>query len=119
MMNYLIMIVSVLLAIAGQMLMKKGMMAFGTFPASQLLFKIVPMILNPWVFFGFACFGLSSLFWLVVLSRLPLSLVYPMVSLGYVLVAILSLIFFKEQVSLIRWAGIVTIVVGVLLISRS
>lgn len=119
MMNYLIMVISVLLAITGQMLMKKGMMAFGTFPASHLLFKIVPMILNPWVFFGFACFGLSSLFWLVVLSRLPLSLVYPMVSLGYVLVAILSLIFFKENVSLIRWAGIATIIAGVILISRS
>lgn len=119
MMNYLIMVISVLLAISGQMLMKKGMMAFGTFPVSQLLVKIVPMLLNPWVFFGFACFGLSSLFWLVVLSRLPLSLVYPMVSLGYVLVAILSLIFFKENVSLIRWAGIATIIAGVILISRS
>lgn len=118
-MNYLIMAISILLAVAGQLLMKRGMMAFGTFPASQLLVKIIPMFMNPYVFFGFACFGLSSLFWLVVLSRLPLSLVYPMVSVAYVLVAFASIVFFKEHVSLVRWIGIGVIILGVYLISRS
>ena len=83
-MNFLIAAISILLAVAGQLLMKKGMMLFGTFPASQILFKLIPMFMNPFVFFGFACFGLSSIFWLIVLSRLPLSLVYPMVSVAYV-----------------------------------
>jgi drug/metabolite transporter (DMT)-like permease len=119
MMNYLIMAISISLAIAGQMLMKRGMMAFGTFPVSQLLTKVIPMFLNPWVFVGLFCFGLSSVFWLVVLSRLPLSLVYPMVSIGYIIVALLSIVFFKETISLIRWAGIIVIVLGVFLISRS
>src|SRR3989339_1829204 len=112
-MNYVLLVISVSLAVAGQLLMKKGMMIFGTFPASQLLFKIIPMILNPWVFLGFVCFGLSSLFWLVVLSRLPLSLVYPMVSFAYVLVALASMLFFREPVSLARWIGIAVIVAGV------
>lgn len=117
--NYLILGISILLAVAGQLLMKKGMMVFGTFPATQLLFKIIPMFMNPYVFFGFACFGLSSLFWLVVLSRLELSLVYPMVSVAYVLVAIISWLFFKENVTLVRWLGILVIICGVYLISRS
>ena len=118
-MNYLILAISVLLAVAGQLLMKKGMLVFGSFPVSQLLYKLVPMFTNPFVFFGFACFGLSSIFWLVVLSRLPLSLVYPMVSVAYVVVAVASVIFFKENVSLVRWIGIFVIITGVLLISRS
>jgi len=118
-MNYIIMVISVLLAVAGQLLMKRGMIAFGTFPVSQLLFKIIPIFMNPWVFLGLACFGLSSIFWLVVLSRLELSLVYPMVSVGYVLVALVSWLVFKENVSLIRWAGIIVIMLGVFLISRS
>lgn len=118
-MNYLIMLTSILLAVAGQLLMKKGMTDFGAFPATQLLARIIPMFLNPWVFFGFACFGLSSIFWLVVLSRMELSFVYPMVSVAYVLVALASLVFFKESVSLVRWAGIGVIIFGVFLISRS
>lgn len=117
--NYLILAISILLAVVGQLLMKKGMMIFGTFPVSQLLYKIIPMFLNPYVFFGFASFGLSSIFWLVVLSRLELSLVYPMVSVAYILVAIASWFFFRENVTLVRWLGILVIVMGVFLISRS
>lgn len=117
--NYIILGISILLAVAGQLLMKKGMMIFGTFPASQLLYKIIPMFLNPYVFVGFACFGMSSVFWLVVLSRLELSLVYPMVSVAYILVAIASWFLFKENVTLMRWLGIFVIVFGVFLISRS
>ena len=117
--NYIIVGISISLAVVGQLLMKKGMLVFGSFPATQLLSKLIPMFLNPYVFFGFAAFGLSSIFWLIVLSRLELSLVYPMVSIAYVLVAIASLIFFKENVTLIRWLGIAIIIAGVFLISRS
>lgn len=119
MMNYLIMAISILLAVAGQLLMKRGMMAFGTFPVSQLLFKVIPMFLNPWVFVGFVCFGLSSIFWLVVLSRMELSLVYPMVSVAYVLVALFSWYYFKENLTVVRWLGIALIILGVFFISRS
>lgn len=117
--NYIILSISILLAVVGQLLMKKGMMLFGAFPVRELLSHIIPMFLNPFVFFGFACFGASSIFWLVVLSRLELSLVYPMVSVAYVLVALASLVFFKENITLVRWAGIAVIILGVILISRS
>ena len=117
--NYLFLGVSILLAVMGQLLMKKGMMLFGTFQVTQLFSKIIPMFLNPYVFFGFVCFGLSSIFWLVVLSRLEISLVYPMVSVAYVLVAVVSWFFFKENLTIIRWAGIAVILLGVFLISRS
>jgi len=119
MVNYLILAVSISLAVLGQLLMKKGMQIFGAFPARELLSKIIPMFLNPYVFFGFAAFGLSSVFWLVVLSRLDLSLVYPMVSVAYIAVAVLSWLFLGEQVSALRWVGISVICFGVFLISRS
>ncbi len=117
--NFVILATSILLAVAGQLLMKRGMMMIGTFSITQLHFKLIPMFSNPFVFFGFACFGLSSIFWLVVLSRFEISLVYPIVSVAYILVAIASVIFFKENVTLIRWLGILVIVAGVFLISRS
>lgn len=119
MVNYGLMAVSILLAVAGQLLMKRGMISFGAFPASQLFFKVIPMFLNPFVFVGLICFGLSSIFWLAVLSRMPLSLVYPMVSVAYVVVALASWFFFKESLTVIRWSGIFVIILGVLLISRS
>lgn len=117
--NFFILATSILLAVTGQLMMKKGMMMIGAFSLSQLHTKIIPMFLNPFVFFGFACFGLSSIFWLVVLSRFEISLVYPIVSLAYILVALASMVFFKESVTLMRWLGILVIVAGVVLISRS
>ena len=119
MVNYVVLGISILLAVIGQLLMKKGMLLFGTFPASQLLFKIIPMFLNPYVFMGLVAFAASSVFWLVVLSRLQLSFVYPMVSAAYILVALASWLLFKENLSLLRWAGILVIIAGVFLISRS
>jgi len=117
--NYLILFISVLLSVIGQLLMKQGMNQFGSFPITQIASKTIPMILNPWVFTGFVSFGLSSIFWLAVLSRLNLSVAYPMVSLAYVVIAIASVIIFKENVTLVRWIGILVIVFGVFLISRS
>ncbi len=57
--------------------------------------------------------------WTVVLSKLDLSLAYPMVSMSYVLVVFLSWLILKEPVNVMRIAGLVVICGGVLLISRS
>lgn len=119
MINLVFLGASILLAVTGQLLMKKGMMMFGAFPADQFLKNIIPMVLNPFVFAGISCFGFSAITWLVVLSRMELSKVYPMVSVAYILVAIASYIFFKENLSMIRIVGIAVIMLGVVLISRS
>ena len=119
MIKYLLLGTSISLAILGQLLMKRGMQIFGTFPVSQLLQNLIPMIFSPFVFLGLAAFAVSSVFWLVILSRFELSLVYPMVSTAYVAVALLSWAFLGETVSLIRWLGILVICFGVVLISRS
>ncbi|MBU0573763.1 MAG: EamA family transporter [Candidatus Margulisiibacteriota bacterium] len=118
-MNYLILAISIALAVLGQLLMKHGMNIFGTFPISKLPQNIIPMFMNPWVFCGMAAFAVSSIFWLVVLSRINISFAYPMVSVAYVIVALFAMIFFKENVTLIRWLGIAVICFGVFLISRS
>lgn len=117
--NYILLTASISLAITGQLLMKFGMKAFGKFPITELLTKVIPMFMNPYVFLGLCAFFISSIFWLAVLSRLDLSLVYPMVSIGYVVVALFSWAFFGETVSMLRFAGIMVICLGVILISRS
>lgn len=115
----MLLFISISLAIAGQLLMKQGMMMFGTFPVTQLLVKLIPMVFQPYVFIGILCFAVSSVFWLVVLSRIDLSMAYPLVSIAYIVTAIFSYYVFKENVSLIRWIGIITICLGVFLVSRS
>ena len=65
------------------------------------------------------CYALSLVVWIVGLSRVPVSQAYPVLSVGYVVTALLAWLAFGESVSATRWAGIGLIVVGVLLVSRS
>ena len=119
MVNFILLFISISLAIVGQIMMKQGMIMFGQFPITQLLSKILPMVFQPYVFVGILCFGVSSVFWLVVLSRIELSMAYPLVSIAYIVTAIFSYFIFKENITLIRWIGILTICLGVFLVSRS
>jgi drug/metabolite transporter (DMT)-like permease len=70
-----------------------------------------------WIW-GF-CFVLAMALWMVGLQSLDLSFAYPMVSLGYVVVTVLSAFLFNERVDAQRWLAVVIICLGVSLIARS
>ena len=57
--------------------------------------------------------------WILAVARAELSHIYPFMALSYVLVALFSLLLFRENVTALRWAGILVICVGVFLVSRS
>ncbi|MFC1560228.1 4-amino-4-deoxy-L-arabinose transferase [Candidatus Margulisiibacteriota bacterium] len=117
--NYIMLAVSITMAAAGQILMKQGMRMVGVFPVREIFSRMFSIIFNPFVFLGLSMFALSSIVWLVVLSRMELSYVYPMVSIAYIIVAIVAYFLLGEKVVFIRWLGILTICLGVFLISRS
>ena len=117
--DLLLIFFSVLLAAAGQLLLKQGMREVGRVSdLARVPSTILTALLNPIVLAGLAVFGISAMSWLVVLSRVKLSIAYPMVSLGYVAVVFLSWLIFKEPVKPITIAGCIAIAVGVFLISR-
>jgi drug/metabolite transporter (DMT)-like permease len=66
-----------------------------------------------------SCYALSVVVWVVGLSRVPVSQAYPVLSVGYIITALLAWIVLGELVTLARWAGIGMIIAGVLLVSRS
>lgn len=108
-------------AVVGQMFMKQGMTGYqiGTLTGTSLIPQLLKMIFRPFVFIGFALYLISSFFWLVAISKVPLSYAYPLISISYAFVVFLSWIIFKEQVGLLRWLGVAVIIFGVYLISRS
>jgi multidrug transporter EmrE-like cation transporter len=68
---------------------------------------------------GIACYAVSVLIWLLALSRAPVSIVYPMLSLGYVANALAASVLFQEALSPSKVLGIAVIIGGVYLLSRS
>lgn len=118
MVNPLVLILgAVVLGVLGQFLMKNGMNQVGAIdrfgPAA-----LVHMFSNPFVILGFVSYGVSSISYLVALSRLDLSVAYPMVGIGYVLVMLVSWLFLREPVSPLRWLGALLIFAGVWLVGR-
>lgn len=95
----------------------------------QILFKaarvgdpdgsLVSAFFRPETWGGFIVYGLSAVCWLWVLSRMPLSIAYPLLSLSFPIVVGLSAIIFAESISSVRWAGVGLIVVGVSMMART
>lgn len=119
MQQYTILVTSVILSGLGQIAMKKGMVT-GTPEAGFSLATIVSKIFtSPYVLLGLFLYGLSAILWLYVLSKIELSLAYPLVSISYIVVLLGSYFFFQETLSWPRLLGIALILVGVIFISRS
>lgn len=72
---------------------------------------------SPLVIAGLACFGLSAIVWLFVLSRVPLSSAYPFVALGILVTVVAGSVLFAETVSLAKGAGVAMILAGILLVA--
>jgi multidrug transporter EmrE-like cation transporter len=106
---------------AAQLLLRQGMLTVGSFALNGgALWQVLPRVaLNPWVIAGLASYVLSVGLWLIVLSRVEVSVAYPMVSLGYVLTVLLARFLFNEDVSLQRLLGVFVIICGVWLVARS
>ncbi|MDE0185495.1 MAG: EamA family transporter [Candidatus Poribacteria bacterium] len=117
---FILLVLNVLLTVGGQLLLKRGMMAVG--PVQSLrdaIPKLVQALFNPFVIGGISVYGFTMMIWLIILSRVKLSVAYPMISLGYVMSILLSWLFLKESVPKIRIIGAVVICIGVYLVARS
>lgn len=118
---FLLILLGVLLNAIAQLLLKSGMSQIGHFQFSTA--NVVPIaakvMVNPPIIAGLTAYVVSVVVWLLVLSRVQVSYAYPMLSIGYIVNAVAAYYLFGEDLSFVRIAGIVVIIMGVYLISRS
>lgn len=115
-------IVGVMVATGGQLLLRAGMERVGYIGANRVAKPVtlaVQIASEPRVLVGLVLFAISAVMWLVVLSRIPLSLAYPFAGLTYVFVVVFSKFVLNEEVPGIRWLGLALIVSGIILVGRS
>jgi len=115
-------LICVFLSAIGQFTMKIGMGEVGEIATVRQLFNLdtlFRMFTNPHVLTGLFLYAVSVTLWLGALSTLDVSLMYPLASLAYIVTAIVAFIFLKENITLLRWAGILLVVGGCFLISRT
>ena len=117
--DFILLFFNVLLTVIGQILFKHGMNTVGRVNSIQdVLGKLTQAFLNPYILSGIAIYGFTTLVWLIILSRVKLSIAYPLLSSGYVLSILFSWLFFKESIPKIRIIGAVIICIGVYLVAQ-
>jgi drug/metabolite transporter (DMT)-like permease len=117
-----LLVVSVVLAIAGQLVLKTAMSQIGRIGSAEVWAPkqtIGKAIREPRLWIGLFLFAVSALFWIVVLSRIPLSVAYPFVGVSYILIVAFSRLLLHEHVPGLRWLGVVVVAIGIAIVGLS
>jgi len=119
--SFALILTGVLLNAAAQLLLKAGTNAVGQFEfhVDNVLPIGMKLALEPHIATGMACYVVSLVVWIMALSRVPVSVAYPMLSIGYVVNAVVAYYWLGEGVTLMRLVGIGIIVLGVFVVARS
>lgn len=119
--SFALILTGVLLNAAAQLCLKAGTTAIGQF--SFTLENLIPIgmriAFQPWIIGGLSCYVVSVVVWILALSRVPVSVAYPMLSIGYIVNAFIAHYWFGEVLATQKLLGIGFIVVGVILVARS
>lgn len=117
-----LLLVSVGFAIAGQLTLKSAMNQVGRIGGAEVRAAgdtVLRVAREPRLWAGLLLFGISSIFWIVVLSRVPLSVAYPLVGVSYILIVLLSRLVLHEHVPALRWIGVIVVAAGIAIIGLS
>lgn len=120
--SIVLLLISVGFAIVGQITLKAAMTRVGRIGTAEVTAAgdtIARAVKEPRIWLGLALFGISSVFWLVVLSRVPLSVAYPFVGISYVVIVLVSRFVLNEHVPALRWLGVVIVATGIAIIGLS
>jgi multidrug transporter EmrE-like cation transporter len=120
--SVILILVSISLAVTGQFLLKSGMNQVGRIGSGDFAYyrmMLLKTALHPYVITGLLLYVLSTVSWLIVLSRVNLSFAYPFAGLGYIITILVSWRLLNEPVGMMRIIGGALIFLGVVFISRS
>lgn len=113
---------TILFTVYGQVVMKWRMSDLQVqLPANftEKVVVLVKLLFDPFIFSGIVLAFLASLTWMAAMTKFELSFAYPFMALNFVLIFLLSIFVLGEGFSLTRMAGVVLIVLGTLVITRS
>ncbi len=119
--SFALILAGVLLNAVAQLLLKAGTNAVGhfDFTIANALPVGMKLAFQPHILGGMLCYAVSLVVWIMALSRVPVSIAYPMLSIGYIINAAIAHWWLGEAVSLTRMGGIGLIAIGVLIVARS
>lgn len=114
--EFSLLLMSVLASVAGQFFLKAGALKLGKVNIDNTISHILSIIAIPELLLGLTCYGLGAVAYILLLTRVNLSIAGPSVSLVYVFSVLLGYFIFRETIPLTRILGLSFIMVGVILV---
>lgn len=117
----LLLFISIAIGIAGQLVLKHGMNKHGKahIRLSHFISDVWNIYFHRWIILGVILYAGSLPLWIMALSRIDLSYAYPLVSINFIAITLLSKFIFKEKVTRYRWLSVFIILLGVILLTMS
>lgn len=120
--EHLYIFLSIGFAVASQLIIKWKMSDFDLSSYPRLFEKFAfafSMLFNPWIMLSILLTLLSGLSWMIAMTKFEISYAYPYTALGFVLILIFSVLLFQEPLNFYKIAGMLFIIAGIVIISRS
>ncbi len=120
-MGYLYIFLTIFFTVYGQLVLKWRMNMKGQLPPafSDKIQFMMHAYLDPWILSGFFVAFMASLTWAMAMTKFQLSQAYPFMSLSYVVVFILSVFLFDEEVNLYKIIGCAMVLLGIIIIAKA
>jgi multidrug transporter EmrE-like cation transporter len=120
-MYYLYIAGTIIFTVYGQIVVKWRISKYNIIPestAEKLLF-LLKLLIDPFILSGLFCAFLAALCWMIAMTKFELSYAYPFSGLNFVFVLILSSLMLNEPFSIYKMVGILFIIIGIIISSRS
>jgi drug/metabolite transporter (DMT)-like permease len=118
--NYLYIFGCIAFTVYGQIILKWRLAQKGHLPneLSEKLIFLAKAFLDPFVLSGFFAAFIASLFWMAAMTKFDISDAYPFTSLAFVLILLLSALFFHEPITLGKVFGMILICAGIIVTAK-
>lgn len=120
-MNHLYIFSSLLVGVVSQIIVKYRMNIFGSLPDTvfdKVVF-LIKALFDPFIMLSILLNLLAGILWMAAMSRFDISYAYPFMSISFPLILIISVYFFDESISVYKIVGLVLIIAGIIVTSRS
>jgi len=115
---FLVLLAAILCSVLGQFSLKAGAKILGPIGTANLMEKVVAMATQPLILGGLSLYAVSSIGFIVVLSRANISIVSPLLSISYLFTVLGGKLIFHEPLPPLRLVGVGLIMTGVIFVLR-
>ncbi len=114
--EFFLLLISIISSTSGQLFLKLGALKLGKVNSSNAISHILSIIITPELLIGLMCYGVGAITYILLLTRVKLSVASPAASLIYVFSVLLGYFVFQESIPVNRVVGLGLIVCGVVLV---